>query len=577
MHEVVRSIVLHRLESITREMGLVLERSARSPIFAEARDFACGICSAEGTLVSQLSGIPILAAAGEAGVRAVLARFGSDIGPGDSFILNDPYHGGNHLPDIGIITPVFDRGALRFFCVSRAHHGDIGGSTPGSYNSRATEIYQEGLRIPPVRLERAGRLDEGILDLILTNTRAPAMMRSDLLAQLGANRIGSRRLVALLEQMSAEEVLGAVEAGLAAAESLVRQRVRALPDGEYLGEELFDDDGFAPGPLAIRVYVRVRGDSLTVDFSGTDPQVQGFVNSSLVTSTTAAYLGVLWALGPDIPRNGGAWRAIEVIAPVGSLVNPRPPAPMTLCTLTPAGEIVAAVLKALGPVTGRAVPAGFSRYCGPSFFGADPRSGEFYVGFAFCSLGGGGALAGRDGTGHVSPLSNFGGVRTPNIESNELQYPHLTLRHEFEPDSGGPGRHRGGPGVRYEIENRDPGARVVMFGDGMKVPPHGLEGGFPAAPNRVTLLTEGLEIPLGSKEEPRALARGDVLRMVSSGGGGVGDPRERELSLVQADVEAGLVSPAAARGIYGRALCSGGGHGVLGGPDGLEGVTPVSV
>jgi len=548
---ILQAIIANRLDSITREMGLVLERSARSPIFAEACDFACGITNAAGELVSQLSGIPILATAGSFSVQAVLERYRGRIEDGDVFIVNDPYYGGNHLPDIGIITPVFAGGEILFFCVSRAHHGDIGGSTAGSYNSKATEIFQEGLRIPPTRLVSRGTLIEEVMELVTYNTRNPEMLKSDLMAQIGANRIGSRRLEELMAAYSPFVTREVVENILDQAEKLVRERIAALPDGVYNGYELVDDDGFQEEPIRIEVSVIKEGPELIVDFSGTDPQVKGFVNTSIVTTTTAANIAVLWVLGPDVPRNGGAFRAIRVIAPRGSLVNPNPPAPVTLCTLTPAGEIIAAVFKAMAPVAADYVPSGFGRFCGPSFYGVDPRTEKFYVGFAFCALGSGGAMPDLDGSPYMSPLSNYGGVRTPNIESNEVQYPHITLCHEMETDTAGSGKYRGGAGIKYSIKFYDPQPGIVMFGDGMKIPPYGLEGGHAGSANRAYLEADGVSIGLGSKESPRNLRPGDIITLFSSGGGGWGNPLERDPEMVAEDVLNGIISIDSATQVYG--------------------------
>ena len=556
---ILQAVIANRLDSIAGEMGLVLERSARSPIFAEACDFACGICNARGELVSQLSGIPILATAGSFSVQAVLERYGDTIEDGDAFIVNDPYCGGNHLPDIGIITPVFAGGKLLFFCVSRAHHGDIGGSAAGSYNPKATEIFQEGLRIPPLRLVSRGTMAEEVMDLITYNTRNPGMLRSDLLAQTGANRIGRRRLLEMIEQYSAGVVCRTVGEILDQAEKLARERITALPEGIFTGVELVDDDGFQEEPIRIEARVIKKGDSLTVDFSGTDSQVRGFVNTSIVTTTTAACIAVLWVLGPDVPRNGGSFRAIAVNAPKGSLVNPQPPAPVTLCTLTPAGEVIAAIFKALAAAVPERIPAGFGRYCGPSFYGVDPRTERFYVGFAFCALGSGGGMDGLDGSPYMAPISNYGGVRTPNIESNEIQYPHITLWHEMVPDTAGPGRYRGGPGLRYAIRFYDPEPGIAMFGDGMKIPPYGLDGGEPGSLNRASLCTRKEEIPLQSKESPRQLQPGDSVLMLSSGGGGWGSPLERDPELVLQDVQDGIVSVEAARKFYGVVIGNSGG------------------
>jgi len=547
-----RSVIASRLDRTAAEMGVALERASRSPIFAEACDFACGICSWQGDLVSQLNGIPILAAAGSFSVRAVLEKYGPDIHDGDVFILNDPYWGGNHLPDIGIITPVFHREELVFFCVSRAHHGDIGGSTAGSYNPRATEIFQEGLRIPPLKLYKKGCLVPEVMDLITYNTRNPEMLRSDLLAQTGANEIGRRRLLELTDRYSPATIKKVLQELLSAGGEMVRQAVSRIPDGTYSGVEYLDDDGFQTDPIRIQADVTIRGETITVDFSGTDPQVKGFVNSSWVTTCTAAYIAVLWALSPQIPRNSGAFREIRVVAPAGRLVNPLAPAPMTLSTLHPAGEIIAAILRALAAVRPENVPAGFGRYCGPSFYGIDPRTDKFFVGFAFCCLGSGGALPGRDGHPYMSPISNYGGVRTPNIEVNEVQYPHLTLCHEMETDSAGPGEFRGGPGIRYQIRFLCD-QEIVMFGDGMKIPPYGLAGGGSGSPNRPSLRHRGAagEELLGTKEPPRQVQKGDVLTLRSSGGGGWGDPRQRPRHLVRQDLQNGIISQSQAETVYG--------------------------
>ncbi|MDI3535870.1 MAG: N-methylhydantoinase, partial [Eubacteriaceae bacterium] len=361
-----RTVIMNRLDSITKEMGIALEHSAHSPIFAEACDFACCICDAKGELVSQLNGIPILATAGSFSVKAVLRKFGENIFDGDVFIINDPYDGGNHLPDIGIITPVFAQDELLFFCVSRAHHGDIGGSTAGSYNPKATEIFQEGIRIPPTRLMKNNEMLDDILDLIRINTRNPQMLTSDFLAQIGSNRLAAKRIQEMLSSFSPEIVKNAVSVSLEMAERLTRKRINEVPDGIYKASDYIDDDGFQQEPIKIEVTVKISGDQMLIDFEGTDDQVTGFINTSVVTATCASGIAALWFLGKDIPRNGGAFNCIEVNLPEGSLVNPHLPAPMTLCTLTPASEIIGTIFKALDQAESGRVSAGYHRYLGPS-------------------------------------------------------------------------------------------------------------------------------------------------------------------------------------------------------------------
>ena len=253
-----RTIIMNRLDSITKEMGIALEHSAHSPIFAEACDFACCICNHKGELVSQLSGIPILATAGSFSVKAVLQKFKKNIKPGDVFILNDPYNGGNHLPDIGIITPVFYEEECLFFCVSRAHHGDIGGSTAGSYNPKATEIYQEGIRIPPTRLMVNDEILEDVLDLIRINTRNPEMLTSDFLAQIGSNRLAVKRIHEMLDTYSIEIVKKSVEESLRLTEVMTREAIQSVSDGIYKAIDYVDDDGFQTEPVKIEVAVKIK-------------------------------------------------------------------------------------------------------------------------------------------------------------------------------------------------------------------------------------------------------------------------------------------------------------------------------
>jgi len=549
---ILQSVIDHRLDTIAQEMGSVLERSSRSPIFAEACDFACGVCNHRGELISQLNGIPILAAAGSFSVKAVLEKYIDNIYEGDVFIINDPYWGGNHLPDIGIITPVFYEGEIVFFTVSRAHHGDIGGSVAGSYNTGATEIFQEGIRIPPIKLITKNTLVDEVLHLITYNTRNPGMLKSDLLAQIGANKIGHDRLQTVLQKYGLKKVKSAVEQLLEKAEVLTKAELSKFPLATFKGEEWLDDDGFQEEPVKIKVAVTFKGDYCIVDFTGSDKQVTGFVNSALVTTKSATYIALLWALSPKIPRNSGAFRPIKIIAPSGTVVNPVAPAPVTLSTLHCASEIISAILKACAEIVPERIPAGFGRYCGPSFYGVDPRNQKFYVGFAFCCLGSGGALQGQDGMPYMAPISNYGGVRSPNNETNEVQYPLLTLAHHLETDTAGAGKYRGAPGVKYQIEFCGSDPSIVMFGDGMKIPPYGLMGGKVGSLNRNQLTIKGTETKsLKSKTPPLKLQLGDTLTLYSSGGGGWGNPFEREPQQVYVDYKNGYISQKTALKEYG--------------------------
>ena len=546
-----QTVITNRLDSITEQMGISLEHSAHSPIFAEACDFACCICDYKGDLVSQLSGIPILATAGSFSVKSVIRKYGEDINPGDAFIINDPYDGGNHLPDIGIITPVFYDDELIFFCVSRAHHGDIGGSTAGSYNPKATEIFQEGIRIHPTRFVVEDEIINDILDLIILNTRNPSMLKSDLIAQLGSNNVARTRIMKMISEYGVKVVKDVVSKNLEDAYNLTKKRIRELPDGEYTASSFIDDDSFQEEAIRINVTIKVKDDNLLVDFKGTDKQVKGFVNTSVVTATSASGIASLWFLGSDIPRNGGAFNAINVSLPKGSLVNPLEPAPMTLSTLTPASEIIGTIFKALNKIVPDRLPAGYASYIGPSFYGVDDRNGRFYVGFSFCSLGSGGAMNGIDGKPYMSPMSNFGGVKAPNIESNEVQYPHITLKHEMECDTAGSGEYRGGAGINYVFQVYDTDSSIVMFGDGLKNAPYGLNGGGDGSFNRPLFYHEDRWIETKSKEYPRSVSRGDIINIHSAGGGGYGNPLLRDVNSVLEDYLDEIISKETALNVYG--------------------------
>jgi N-methylhydantoinase B len=390
-----------------------------------------------------------------------------------------------------------------------------------------------------------------ILELIRLNTRNPEMLTSDFLAQIGSNRLASRRIKEMLSTYSMATVKKAVKESLIQTETLTRQRIAEIPDGIYTAVDYIDDDGFQTEPVKIAVAVTIKGDRMLVDFTGTDAQVKGFINTSVVTATCASGIAVLWFLGKDIPRNSGAFRCIEVNLPEGSLVNPRLPAPMTLCTLTPASEIIGVIFKALDQAQSGRVSAGYHRYLGPSFYGVDPRNDRYYVGFSFCSLGSGGAMAGHDGKPYMATLSNFGGVKAPNIESNEVQYPHITLHHEMDGDTAGAGEYRGGCGMKYAFEITAETGDVVNFGDGIKFAPYGLRGGHPGSLNRSVFVHDGEEIIMESKEAPRHAVKGDRIYLNTSSGGGWGDPHKRSPQKVYDDVQDEIISKETAANVYG--------------------------
>jgi N-methylhydantoinase B len=545
------SVVWHRLESITREIGAVMAATARSPIFAEAHDFSCFLTDAAGVVVTQADGLPIHTGCGGTAVRAVLARFGDDVHPGDSFLVNDPYlGGGNHLPDGVIATPVFADGRLAFFACNRAHQVDIGGGAPGTYNPRATEIFHEGLRIPPVRVVRAGALQGDVLDLVAANSRQPDVLRADLEAMIGSTRIGATRLEELQRWLGAGATDAYVAALLDAAERRMLSELRRIPDGVYRGEDAMNNDCWSEREVVVRVTVEARDGRLDVDFDGSDPEIRAYKNSSLANTMSAVYLAVALLVDPTIPHNEGAYRPIAVRAPLGSVVNPRPPAPVGSCTVHPAIEVMHACWKALAPALPEQSSAGWGKEVRP-ITTSGPASAPRVV-YHSLTAPGAGAVRGRDGYDSLASLVNLGGSYAPSVERWERQYPIRIRRNEFRADAAGPGQWRGGTGQLYEVELLEDSI-CSMRAEGVRTPSgFGAAGGGDGVPGRAQADPDTPRARDLPQNDVLTLPAGTVVRIESPGGGGWGDPRLRDAAQVAADVADGILSPEAARAQYGR-------------------------
>lgn len=548
------SVMSHKLDAIAQEMGVTMRKSSHSPIFAEANDFACSITNWDGEQVAQLAGIPIIGAAGGFGPQEVMKDFPRDqIEEGDIFLMNDAYRLGNHLPEMTIVVPVFIRGELLFFTVARAHHHDVGGPTPGSLNARHNSIYAEGIRIPPVKLFERGRLNRALMEVIKLNVRDPEVLWSDLMAEIGACNVGRKRLVEALEgRYSNDEIKKIIAGVLDAAERQCRAEIRKVPNGKYHGEYSMDNDGINDHPVTFRVTVVVEDEEIIVDYTGTDPQAEGSKNCTLATTYSGTHVAVLWALSGSIPRNSGAFRPIKIIAPEGTLVNPRPPAAVGMCTLPPACAMMGAVLKAFAQADPRRVPAGFFSVFTAGYGGIDPRTAKVFIGWCFGALGGGGGYPHRDGDSFVAPISNYNGILVPNIETDEINFPIKTLRHEYIPDTGGAGKFRGGNGVEYTIQFVGVDPDVSVFGDGAVIPAYGINGGRDGSLNQ-GYLNRGRpnEKRLRSNEGWNKAKSGDTLTIYSAGGGGWGDPLERDTAAVLEDVRNEMTTLEKAREWYG--------------------------
>ncbi|TDG33846.1 hydantoinase B/oxoprolinase family protein [Paracraurococcus ruber] len=524
------AVLDNRLRAIVEEMGEAMLRTSYSQILNSSRDFSIALCDAGCRLVAQADHIPVHVGAMPWAAKAVAEAFAGDIRPGDCFLLNDPYHGGSHLPDLTIILPVFGDGSLRFWSVVRAHQSDIGGATHGGYNPGATEIWQEGLRIPPIRLGEGGALREDLIRMLATNTRIARDFRGDLMAMIGAARLGEQRLLPLLARYGADALDAAVSAILDLSEAHARRILATWLDGSWLGEAFLDDDGFGQTDVAIRARVTKRGDSLTVDLSESDPQTTGFVNSSYPNMRSAVAMAFAFLLDPEVAKNDGAFRPLEVIAREGTVVWAREGAPVTMCTSHCANEIVEAIVRALQHGCPDRAMGGWGRRFRVAITGQDARRpGRRFVWHMFHARPGGGGSARGDGWSCAGEWHSAGGLKFGSVEMAEARFPLLFETHEFLPGSAGDGQHRGGLGGQLclRIESDGP-CRANTAGDGARHGAAGMLGGRDGAPHHYRLRhADGTERVLKTKEVGIPVQPGDRLVVEAGGGGGWGPPEKR--------------------------------------------------
>ncbi|MBS0243453.1 MAG: hydantoinase B/oxoprolinase family protein, partial [Proteobacteria bacterium] len=499
-------IVKNSLFKIAEEMRIVLCKTAYSPILKSAGDFSCGVFDANGDMVAQGPDLPIHLGSMPDAVRAVVKAFGSDVHEGDVFIHNDPYFGGSHLPDVNVVRPAFADGRLLGYACLRAHWPDIGSATPGSYGA-VTEIFGEGLRLPPLRLVSKGVLNTELEKVILWNVRTPDERKGDLGSQLAATLRATERLSALAERYGAERLIALMAEVMSYSERLMRHALSQLPDGEGYFEDRCDGDGIADdaegndAPFWVRMKIKKTGDRLLVDFAGSDPRVAGPMNAVLSVTCSGVYCGLKMVVDPTslIPPNSGAWRTIDVVAPKGSVVNAEFPAPVVYSNHEMShrvADMVMGALVSIWPDQVMACSQGTSAVL--TLGGVDPRSGRRYVSYETIK-GGFGARPTKDGINVVaSTISNT--MNTP-VEVLEMAFPFRVERYEINPDSGGAGRWRGGCGARRTWRML-PGAEAVgtLCMERMRSAPFGLRGGKAGAAAVVTLTTpDGRSRSLPSK------------------------------------------------------------------------------
>lgn len=548
-------VVREALSSIVREMRITLVRTAYSSILYEGEDFSCVLMDGQAQIIAMSRGqdhplhiVPI-----SWSMKAVRERYGDDIHEGDIFLHNDPYTGGTHLNDVAMIYPMFAGGELFLFPVVRAHWGDVGGMSPGSLSGRVTEIYQEGVRIPPIRIYERGRPNEAALELIFANMRGPREREGDFRAMIGTCRKAAERVEALLARYGRVTLQAAIHELLDRAEQRMIRRIRELTPGRYAYEAYLEGGRERLEPLRVRATVTIEAESITVDLAGTSPQTSGPTNVGPAMAPTGAFTILKSFLDPGGEINSGAFRPLRVLAPEGTVVNAQRPAPcggMVEVKYCVESAVMGALARAIaGKVTGDLKGGGNHCYVG----GPTPdRAGTFI--FYEYPAAGTGAYEGGDGNNAVRAFTESDITTIQPVEAIEQKYPLRVERCELRAGSGGPGRWRGGLGLVREVRVLAPGAQLSVLAEKSVLPPYGVCGGGAGATNRFYVRRGGAEIqpsPLPGKVSGYPLAVGDLVIMETSGGGGYGDPLERDPAKVALDVAEGTISGAAAEAAYG--------------------------
>jgi N-methylhydantoinase B len=543
-------VLRNAFDAISDEMAYTVVRSARSTMIKDCMDFSAALCSADGDLIAQAVTIPLMMCAIPDALRAILRKFGDDIAPGDCIILSDPYEGGSHLPDIFMFTPVFVDERLIAFSATCAHHADVGGMTPGSGSSDATEIFQEGIRIPVVKLYDAGHLNQPLIETLERNVRFPSMYRGDLEAQRAACLSGEREFLNLVRRYGADTLTDCIGALLDYAERLCRSEIEDFPDGIYEFTDFIDEDGLDPDPIPIHLRLTIEGDRVNADFSDSAPQVRGSLNCSLSFTKACVFTAIKCFCRGEIPPNSGFFRPIEVIAPEGTVLNVAFPGATFMRGLTGyrVNNVLFGALAQAMPDRAIAADEGGTTIVAMDGYDTD---GERFLYMETIS----GAWGGRANLDGIDCASNVTGLQsnTP-VEVLETEYPIEVVQYGFVPDTGGAGRTRGGLGLVREYRYLADAGSLQIRADRVRFAPYGLFGGEPGGKGKNQMNAAGKNIPLAAKVKKVPLAKGDTVRHELAGGGGYGWSFERDTELVLEDVLNDKVSLAAARKEYGVVL-----------------------
>jgi N-methylhydantoinase B len=526
MDPVTLEVTRNALAGVAEEAGAALRRTAYSPNIKERADCSAAVFDPGGELVAQAEHIPVHLGSMPASVAAALERF-PDLSPGDQVLLSDPFSGGTHLPDWTLVAPVHRGDRLLGYVANRAHHADVGGSAPGSMPGGATEIFQEGIRIPPVLLWRRGREVADLVRLLLANSRTPQERLGDLRAQAGANHLAGRRLQELAERLGVGLLFEAMEATKEHAERAVRAAIATIPPGRYEFEDFLEGDGVVDEDIRIRAEVLVEGDRMRIDFSGTAPQQRGSVNAPMAVTLSASYYVLRAVTDPSIPANAGAHRPVEVHAPSGSLLNAVAPAAVAAGNVETSQRVVDALLGALAQAVPDRIPAASQGTMNNTLIGGtDPRSGRAFTYYETVAGGQGARDGGHGMSGVHTHMTNT--LNTP-VEALEMAFPLRVLEYRLRDKTGGKGKWRGGDGVRRAVQVLAERATVSLLSERRRLAPWGLHGGGQGAPGRNLLVRGGEATPLPAKGTFEVF-EGDVVVIETPGGGGFAPPGPGEAS-----------------------------------------------
>ena len=546
------SVYARTFKSITDEMSMSVEKTARSPILCEAKDFVTGLYDAQGNMLEQTENLPILAFSLAPVCKYILEFFEGDINEGDVIFHNDVFSMGNQNNDVAVYKPIFLDGELVGWSAVKGHQADIGGNVPGGYNPDATEVWQEALRIPPVKVYEKGKLRKDVWGLIFANIRFD-MVQHDMRAQMGACTVGERRLLELLGKYGIESFNAHKLALFDSTRQMMESEIFKIPNGRYSGEGMVYYDGHHLGSeFTIRVDIDVYDKSIKFDYSRTDAQTDGFVNGTYTSSASATILTLLQMINPDIPHNEGMIEPLEIIIPEGTILNASYPKATTFGNhLCPPNAD--AIMRALAPAIPDNVTAGWNNLFCSLTSARDEEKDDTYVDIFFMGQkGGSGGMKGTDGYDHIGMIDASGGMVDQDYEMFEQQTPHLLKKHEYTTDSGGAGQWRGGLGVEtiYTIGSED--TQFVTFGDGDFEPAFGLFGGHDSTLNSIKLTyPDGTELVPLNKSLHKGVPKGTRYHQFAGGGGGWGKPEDRDRDVLKAEIRNGVISDEVARDVYG--------------------------